>query len=355
MGISMKWNIFVIAGTFFCLAMIGLLTIVIDPFFHYHAPVEGLSYELLEENSRYQNDGIARHWKYDALITGSSMTQNFKTSTMDEVFGVQSIKVAYSGARYKEINDALVRAFEANPNIQVVVRGLDLAMLVSDKDAVRKDYEYPVYMTNDNVWDDVSYLLNKEILLNNTIDTLWYTLSGEETTSFDEYGRLHDDFTFGREAVLASYTVEEQRDFVRELTDEERRMIAENLEQNVLQLAREHPETTFYLFFPPYSICYWDEMNGYNEVLFMLEAQECAISQLLEQSNIKLYCFWNNYDMICNLDNYFDSLHYGEWINDDILEWMYEEEYLLTKDNYQEHMKDLRDFFTAYDYASLHQ
>ncbi len=352
----MKWNVFVIAGTFICLAMIGLLTIFVDPFFHYHGPTEGLSYELLEENSRYQNDGIARHFAYDALITGSSMTQNFKTSTMDEVFGVQSIKVAYSGARYKEINEALERAFEANPDIKVVVRGLDLAMLVSDKDAVRKDYDYPTYMTNDNVFDDVSYLFNKEILLNHTVETLWYTMSGGETTSFDAYGRLHDDFTFGKEAVLASYVVEEpQRAFVRVLKDEERRMIAQNLEQNVLQLAREHSETTFYLFFPPYSIYYWDEMNSYNEVLFMLEAQECAIEQLLEQPNIRLYSFWDNFDMICNPDNYFDSLHYGEWINDDILRWMYEGEYLLTKDNYQEHMRKLRDFFTTYDYTSLRQ
>ena len=352
----MKWNIFVIAGTFLCLAVLGVFTIFVDPFFHYHGPVEGLSYELLEENSRYQNDGIARHFEYDALITGSSMTQNFKTSTMDAVFGVQSVKVAYSGARYKEINEALVRAFEANPNIKVVVRGLDLAMLVSDKDAVRKDYDYPTYMTNDNVFDDVSYLFNKDILLNNTIETVWYTLSGGQTTSFDAYGLLHDDFTFGKEAVLASYKIEyPQREPVRKLTEEERGMIAENLEQNVLTLVREHPETTFYLFFPPYSIGYWDEMNSYNEVSFMLEAQECAIEQLLEQPNIKLYSFWNNYEMICNLDNYFDSLHYGEWINDDILHWMYEGEYLLTKDNYQEHMDKMRDFYTTYDYASLRQ
>ena len=352
----MKWNILVIAGTFVCLAMIGLLTIFVDPFFHYHGPVEGLSYELLEENSRYQNDGIARHFEYDALITGSSMTQNFKTTTMDQVFGVQSIKVAYSGARYKEINEALERAFEANPDIRIVVRGLDFAMLVSDKDAVRKDYEYPTYMTNDNVFDDVSYLFNKDILLNHTVETLWYTMSGGETTTIDAYGSLHDDFTFGKESVLASYAVEvPQRGFVRELTEEERVMITENLEQNVLQLARAYPETTFYLFFPPYSIGYWDEMNSYNEVPFMLDAQELAIELLLEEPNIKLYCFWDNFDMICNLDNYFDSLHYGEWINDDILHWMYGEEYLLTKDNYQEHMDKLRDFYTTYDYASLHQ
>ena len=58
----------------------GLLIVVVDPFFHYHAPLESLEYPLIRDNERYQNDGILRHFTYDTIITGTSMTENFETS-----------------------------------------------------------------------------------------------------------------------------------------------------------------------------------------------------------------------------------------------------------------------------------
>ena len=73
-----KWNRIVLGGTLGLLIIIGAATAVIDPFLHYHLPLKGLEYPLLDE--RYQNDGIARHFSYDAIITGTSMTQNFKPS-----------------------------------------------------------------------------------------------------------------------------------------------------------------------------------------------------------------------------------------------------------------------------------
>ena len=72
--------------------LIGMAAVVIfvDPYFHYHKPLPFLSYRIYEE--RYTNDGISRHFTYDAVITGTSMSQNFKTSELDELFGTQSVK-----------------------------------------------------------------------------------------------------------------------------------------------------------------------------------------------------------------------------------------------------------------------
>ena len=57
---------------------------VVDPYFHYHKPLKGLYYTL--DNERSQNDGIIRHFNYDAMIIGTSMAENFKTSEMDELW-----------------------------------------------------------------------------------------------------------------------------------------------------------------------------------------------------------------------------------------------------------------------------
>ena len=141
-----KFNILAIALTFLFISCMALVIIIIDPYFHYHAPISGLVYKFLEE--RYQNNGIVRHFEYDAIITGTSMTQNFKTSEMDKLFGTNAIKVTYSGGEYKEINDNLVVALRSNQNIKLVLRGVDYNNLLHDKDTpfngiAVNGYQYP--------------------------------------------------------------------------------------------------------------------------------------------------------------------------------------------------------------------
>ena len=55
------------------LVITALTVVICDPFFHYHKPIKGYPYAL--ENERYQNDGIAKHFDYELMITGSSTTQ----------------------------------------------------------------------------------------------------------------------------------------------------------------------------------------------------------------------------------------------------------------------------------------
>ncbi|HIZ47932.1 MAG TPA: hypothetical protein H9810_04340, partial [Candidatus Gemmiger excrementavium] len=71
--------------------------------------------------------------------------------------------------------------------------------------------------------------------------------------------------------------------------------------------------------------------------------------------NIRLYSFNANFDLICDLDNYKDYEHYGEWINSWMLEQMAADNYRLTEDNYQSYLKEVRDFYTTYDYPALNE
>lgn len=86
-----------------------------------------------------------------------------------------------------------------------------------------------------------------------------------------------------------------------------------------------------------------------------IEAQRIAIEEILQCPNIKLYSFFTNYEMICDLNNYKDTIHYGEWINSQMLQWMKDDEYLLTVDNYEAYLADMEAFYTTYDYAALHE
>ena len=79
------WNKIVLGSTGAALILVAAVNMLIDPFLHYHAPLGGLQYPLKDE--RYQNDGIMRNYPYNAVITGTSMCQNFKPSEFDDLWG----------------------------------------------------------------------------------------------------------------------------------------------------------------------------------------------------------------------------------------------------------------------------
>ncbi len=353
-----KFNLIVLGIIGAALITVGGGTYIIDPLFHYHAPLDNLAYPINDE--RYQNDGIIKHFNYDAIITGSSMTENFKTSECDKLFNARAVKLSYSGATFKEINDNLEIAFEHNNNIKVVIRSLDDIMLVHGKDTMPNDvrdkkFDYPTYLTDKNIFNDVKYLFNKDILLKRTLPVLEYTAEGKKTTSFDEAYNWNGQAVYGKEAVLKTYRVTSVASTEKIYSESDNMGVIENVIQNVTTMADNHPECIFYLFFPPYSICKWDINYRDGWINYVIDAELAAIEELLKHPNIKLYSFNTKYDIITDLDNYMDDKHYGEWINSSILQWMAEGEGLLTYDNYQDYINEIRNYYNSYDYDKLHQ
>ncbi len=350
------WFWATIAITLFVMLLFSLPTIIIDPYFHYHEPLYNYGYTFYRQ--RYSNDGIVRNFDYDAYIVGSSMTENFKTSEASAVFGYNFIKVPYSGGYYKELDHLIQRSFTSDNDIHMIIRCLDYSKLAQDKDAEREEknplhpqYKTPDYMVNSNPFDDVKYVLNKTILLNETYSTYLNIRNDVPTTDFDSYSNWCSAFTFGKETVLDTYVHSEDIQPEKEFTDDDYELIKGNVEQNVIATINEHPETIFYLFFSPYSICYWDTCHSSGTIKWNVEAERTAIELLLECPNVKLYSFTNDFELTCNLDNYKDPAHYGEWVNSDILVRMKNDENLLTKDNYEKYLDEIYDFYSNYDYS----
>lgn len=338
----------------FSLVVLGGLTAVIDPFFHYHAPLEGLAYPLTDPYERYQNDGIVRHFDYNAIITGTSMTANFKTTEFNAQFHMNAVKVPFSGASYKEINENLARAVTYNEDLLCILRCLDCNALLRDKDWSRYDTP-PTYLYDDILWNDLSYILNKAILFSNTLPVLSRTKNGGSSTSFDAYSNWMPGRVFGKDAVAATYTHSSDVPTVplQPYTESDEIILRENLQQNVISLIEANPQITFYLFFSPYSICYWDTLYQGGQIERQLTAEQKAIELLVPYENVKLFSFFDQFDLIVDLDNYKDTLHYGEDTNSQILRWIAAGEHQLTQDNYQAYCDRVWNFYTSYDYINL--
>ena len=337
---SKTWNVFVISGFLLSLLLIGCMVGIIDPFLHYHGPLGNLQYPLKEE--RYVNDGISRHYDYDAVITGSSMTQNFSCSEFDELFQAKSLKVCYSAATFHELREHLEKNFEYHPGIKTVLCSLDVTQLNADPE--QDSYEgYPDYLYDDSPWNDVNYVFNKEVITK-AIAVLNYTRSGARTPTRDEFASWSQYKFYGREAVEASFTPLTPTQEEHLLSEEDRQRIRLNVTKNVAKLANAHPDTEFYYFFPPYSYYFWDALERTSQLRSVTETQKIACEILLHCPNVHVFDFSDKTEITTNLDNYTDTLHYGGWINSEILKWIAAGDGQLTPENYEKHLDERKLF-----------
>jgi hypothetical protein len=321
---------------------------IFDPYFHFHKPFSFVSYRLNDE--RYINDGISRYFDYDAIITGTSMSQNFKTTEVDKLFGVNSVKESFAGAGYKELSQNLDRALSRH-GADTVIWVLDFNGIMRDKDYQAYE-DYPEYLYDDDLFNDISYVFNKEVWYHGVFTNIAMTLSGKDSTTFDEYSAW--DKETGYEYVMSGYDRWEEKGEMHEGLDEERReMVTGNIKQNIVDMVSKYPDTTFYIYYTPYSIVWWDFMNQEGMMKWQFEAELIATQLMLECPNVKLYNFNDKYDIITNLDNYRDKEHYSAQINSKILEWMVNGDGLVTKDNYLERLEIEKDYYLNYDYESI--
>lgn len=345
------WLIIVISA----LNVFGYWVYRIDPFFHYHKP-ELDSYFYYLNNQRSQNYGICKHFDYDALISGTSMTENFRTSEADRIFKCNSIKVPSSGGSYKEINNIIKNALEANKNLKTIIRCLDMEQFYDAYDLMRYDLgQFPTYLYDNNPFNDVEYLLNRDIVFGRVYQmTLENDKEGFEPgiTPFDNYSRWQPLYVFGINTVCPSgitMTETEQT----HLTEAEKTVIKKNIELNVTSTADEYPNVNFYYYYSPYSVAAWNKWRNSGTLFKMLEAEEYITELIVPHKNIHLFSFNNRTDITTNLNNYKDGVHYATWINSLILKWMHDGLYQLTEDNYKDHLKQEYDFYTTFDYASV--
>jgi len=332
------------------LFFIFALVWIVDPYFHFHRPFSFIKYRLYEE--RYINDGIGRNFDYDAIITGTSMAQNYKVSELNELFNVNAVKMTFSGAGYKEISDNIDRALTRNPGVKKVFYSMDYNGFIREKNWA--GYEsYPTYLYDDNPINDVAYVFNKDILFHGVLTNVVMTVSGSESTTMDEYSSFVRDT--GLEHMLMIWNRTPNGYEIRPtLYGYELEYLEENINQNFIKLVNKYPDVEFYIFYTPYSICFWDRVNIDNALVRQFEAEKLVTEKLLCCSNVRLYNFNNQYDIITNLDYYSDREHYTADINSQILLWIKTGVGQINKDNYVSRLEEEINFYSNFDYDSIY-
>ena len=119
----------------------------------------------------------------------------------------------------------------------------------------------------------------------------------------------------------------------------------DKLDGNLALLCAEieaHPETQFKISIPPYSMLWWDNIYRNGETESYLYNMEQAMEKLLTYENVELYYFLNDREIVTDLDNYMDLLHFSPEINQYICDSMIRNDHKVTEANCHEIIEDSR-------------
>lgn len=346
---SKKYIIVYSVVAIFGVALTAISVFTVDPFFHYHMPWFGMKPVVNDEI--HQNPGLADHATYDSIIIGSSMSENFDAKWFNEAYDIQTLKLNYSGSTSENLRISVEIAQKAKSNrLKYVFGNIDLIVLTRDFSETR--FPLPQYLYDDYIYNDVYYLLNKDVLFGN-VWTMWNGNKGGNVEPLEKaymwYGTYKDDFS--KEKVLNEIAIPDDIGYV----EQKKPVISDNVIGAVRKIKKfvlDYPNTTFKFFYSPYSIAHWFNSYQYGDFFTDVSILEYSMRELLECENIELY-FPTDYEMITDLDSYKDTEHYDMEIQYQIFEEMRDGKNQLTKDNYQEYIEEFKKMVIECDFTKV--
>jgi len=305
-------SIIAIALLLFFLACAGI-TYYVDPFFHYHAPLDDFPYVV--DNQINQNPGMALHMDYDSVILGSSMTVNFETDWFEELMNLKTLKLSSSGAYPRDISDILEKVYTPRDDgsvrkLEKVFLGIDVFMYSADVDQTK--YPVPEYLYDDNPINDIKYLLNKDVIVNYILKPI-FTPTPVNWSHI--YASWWTDEYYNEEYVLSTHNAILKKNPVEMDNHAFDELIAKNLEVNIIPYIENNPETEFVIFFPPYSILFWNDAIMDNHLEATINSYLITEKMLNSYDNVTMYFFADNEEVVCDLNNYADYIHYKPDVN----------------------------------------
>lgn len=334
-----------LAGLAGCMALV----IWVDPFFQYHKPLAWFPY--LVDNQVNQNPGLAKHMDYDGILIGSSMTASFNTDWFEELMGMKTQKLSYNGSYPKDLSNIMQLVFDAKGDqVKAVYMAVDQSTFSADPEETK----FPVtdYLYDDNVFNDVPYLLNKDVLLDYILRPL---ADRKDASDWAElYKPWWTDEYYNKANVLMYYEAAEEKQEEEALAaDYFKDAVEENLQKNILPYIEAHPETEFYIFYPPYSILFWNDVTREKELETVIGRLEYMTERLLNYENVHVFNFLGKEDVICNLNNYADYMHYHKNVCRYITECFATGENELHPENYGQAFDEIRTLAMSYDYPAI--
>lgn len=326
-----------------CVLGAALLTFVVDPLQLFRP--SRLVTAFYSEDTRVQNAGLIRSQSFDTAFMGTSLAIHFRQNDIDRALRVHSLKLAMTGSNSRQQAFVLEQALDRGA--RRVIWEMDDFIFVDAAD-IETDPYLSVDLYRGTARGIASYLFNaamaKESLfaLLRSVPPLGEPLT--RATPFlpvkfalpdvDDIYALPRDFDVARgynaTRTLASFA---------HITDPVRsRFLGEgygydamvrHFERDAVGLIARHPDVTFDVYFPPYSILQFvamrDASPGTLKIVTDLTAH--VARRLTQLPNVRLHDFRAIKDVTHDLDNYSDVIHHSPVVDAMVLSWLASGEY----------------------------
>jgi|GEM_PF-1933601 len=351
-----KWTKAVLGAATAILLILMALNAVIDPFVQYHSPLPALEpyYTFSQEYAMYWLIGRARHTPAEGAVLGSSLSNFISSNKLSQLSGKKIVPLKKSMGRPDVYTLFLRESFKRN-RLQIVYYEITFPHL-----SEKYPEEIPRYLYNSNPFDDVKYLLNKEVLGMST-----YIVSGWASDALDtnhkkqrerqawnrelfEVDRTQLSSHYSTLTVARSLYVRHNKVADKHSVIAYRANASEAVEKNIIPFLEKYPHTRFVFIVPCISI-----LNTYDQVREgtagdYLGIYKDLMLRLLQYDNAEIHMFSDVEGFVDNLDNYKDRVHYCPAGGDLIIDGLKSGKYRITPQNIDQrlaHQKALAERF----------
>jgi hypothetical protein len=318
------WTRWVLGCVIALLFISALGVIVLDPCYRYRMPS---IYKPFYRKQMFQLPGIMRNNNFSALIIGDSMTNNFNLADIRTIWGEEALKATGNGWRCGDQLLFADYALKLRPgevkHVIWSVNNWSFNYGAKNPQAIQPEilriFTDPIgicdirYFWNADVWSDFMrrvfrYQANKRYERFLDYDMMW-----AQNNSAREWGLkfVQKAFATGIKPKTAS-------------TEESIAAIKGSL----LKIVKEHPETHFYFFLPPYSLAFWGNFQGNKQRLDYLRLQEVLTEILACEHNTTVHNLQSVEEIVGDFSIYKDMNHYNPDINTLILHIIKEGKYI---------------------------
>jgi len=335
-----KWFFAFVASALFAVTLIGMVNFIADPFQQYRASKLYPPYFGLDQ--RYMNPGLAKNYKYDFVIVGTSMTENIKTKTVRELYRCNPIKLSISGSTSKEQNAVLTTAL-ATKQAKTVLWGLDIFSFAGSPESLRNGpNSLPTYLYDESYLNDWKYLLSLDtsneffkIMQNLALglkkerfdrDNAFLTMEPKKPSVENIKQHWKNRSSFNKNFNKAGYSLQS---------------LSHNFDTNALGLIKSNPNTQFIIFYPPYSILAWMDIKQKGWLKEALGFKKYVFESTKNLPNVTIVDFQDNRNITHNLTLYDDITHLLPQNYDALLLSLSRRESEVSKSNIDARLKEL--------------
>jgi hypothetical protein len=321
-----------------CVLGAAALTYVIDPLQLFRP--SRLVAPFYSDDTRVQNAGLIRSQSFDTAFMGTSLAIHFRQSDIDHALGVHSLKLAMTGSNSRQQGFVLEQAIERGA--KRVIWQMDDFIFVDAAD-IETDPYLSADLYRGTAKGIASYLFSaamaKESLfaLLRSVPPLRQPLTRAAPFLPVKFALsdVDDIYALPRDVDVArAYNAKRTLAAFAYITDPVRsRFLGEgygyeamvrHFERDAAGLIARHPDVTFDIYFPPYSILQFVAMRDASPATLKIvtDLTTRVAERLTQLPNVRLYDFRAIKEVTHDLGNYSDVIHHSPVVDAKVLSWL---------------------------------